>query len=132
MGFSISNLLRTATFMALTCCALTVRGQRASTDIARDSILATTRVFDLEGHNTIKGCATPQAASANPALDSIARRARMFYFDQFRHSQDPEAPTFLFLSKSADLLMGIGGVVRMRGWYEWGGVVPSPGFLPCL
>jgi len=62
----------------------------------------------------------------------MAQRARMFYIDQFRHAQDPEAPTFLFMSKSADMLMGIGGVVRMRGWYEWNGVIPAPGFMPYL
>lgn len=44
--------------------------------------------------------------------DSTANTIRMFYMDQFRHFQDPLAPYFLFMSKDADLAMGVGGVVR--------------------
>lgn len=99
---------------------------------ATDSVLATTRIIDLEnGARAIRACPTG-LKTLTPEQDSIARRAEMFYFDQFRHSQDPEAPTFLFMSKSADMLMGIGGVVRMRGWYEWGGAVPTPAFMPSM
>lgn len=54
----------------------------------------------------------------------------MFYYDQFRHFQDPRAPYFLFMSKDAQLAMGVGGVVRMRGWEDWGGVMNSSGFIP--
>ncbi len=54
----------------------------------------------------------------------------VFYYDQFRHFQDPRAPYFLFMSKDARLAMGIGGVVRMRGWEDWGGVIRSSGFIP--
>ena len=28
--------------------------------------------------------------------------------------------------------MGIGGAVRMRGYYDWGGAMPSAGFSPYL
>lgn len=55
-----------------------------------------------------------------------------FYYDQFRHFQDPAAPYFLFMSKGSDLAMGVGGCVRMRGYYDWGGAIPSPGFAPML
>lgn len=55
-----------------------------------------------------------------------------FYYDQFRHFQDPAAPYFLFMSKGADLAMGVGGCVRMRGYFDWGGAIPSPGFAPIL
>lgn len=54
----------------------------------------------------------------------------VFYYDQFRHFQDPRAPYFLFMSKDAQWAMGIGGVVRMRGWEDWGGVINSSGFIP--
>ncbi len=65
-----------------------------------------------------------------PSRDSIRAMIDMFYVDQFRHFQDPRAPYFLFLSKDSQLAMGIGGVVRMRGWYDWGGVIPYNGFIP--
>lgn len=67
-----------------------------------------------------------------PSQDSTLRLIRTFYEDQFRHFQDPLAPYFLFMSKDANLAMGVGGVVRMRGYYDWAGVVPSPGFAPYL
>ena len=46
--------------------------------------------------------------------DSIRSMIDLFYVDQFRHFQDPRAPYFLFMSKDANLAMGIGGVVRIR------------------
>ncbi|MBR6628740.1 MAG: hypothetical protein IKL03_02115, partial [Bacteroidaceae bacterium] len=42
----------------------------------------------------------------------------IFYYDQFRNAQDPRAPYFLFMSRDANFVMGLGGVVRMRGWYD--------------
>ncbi|MDE6272315.1 MAG: hypothetical protein K2M31_04845 [Muribaculaceae bacterium] len=62
--------------------------------------------------------------------DSIYRVIRTFYYDQFRHFQDPDAPYFLFMSKEAGLSMGIGGSVRMRAYYDWNGAVPTPSFAP--
>lgn len=53
-----------------------------------------------------------------------------FYADQFRNIQDPKAPYFMFMSKSSDLAMGIGGVVRLRGWYGWDGALKTNGFSP--
>ncbi len=68
----------------------------------------------------------------NPERDSINSLIVGFYYDQFRHFQDPAAPYFLFMSKDADLAMGIGGCVRMRGYGDWGGALPSSGFAPYL
>lgn len=62
--------------------------------------------------------------------DSVRARINSFYYDQFRHLQDPRTPYFMFMSKDASLAMGIGGCVRMRGWYDWGGVIPYNGFIP--
>lgn len=64
--------------------------------------------------------------------DSVRRIIDMFYYDQFRHFQDPEAPYFLFMSRDASLAMGIGGSVRMRGYFDWNGAMPGPGFAPML
>lgn len=64
--------------------------------------------------------------------DSLKRMIEMFYFDQFRNFSDPAAPYFLFMSKDAQLAMGVGGCVRMRGWYDWDGAIPANGFAPYL
>lgn len=66
----------------------------------------------------------------NPHQDSVKAIIDKFYIDQFRHFQDPRAPYFLFMSKDSKFAMGIGGVVRMRGWYDWAGVIPYNGFIP--
>lgn len=91
-----------------------------------DSLVNTTRVLSLEGEGPrmVRFTSEPDLP---PEQDSIRRLVLAFYYDQFRHSQDPEAPTFLFMSKSANMLLGIGGVVRMRGWYDWGGAMNMDG-----
>lgn len=62
--------------------------------------------------------------------DSISRLLERFYLDQFRHSQDPRAPYFMFLSKNGDIAMGVGGLVRIRGYFDWNGSIPISGFSP--
>lgn len=64
--------------------------------------------------------------------DSVQDLIQSFYYDQFRHFQDPDAPYFLFMSKDSQLAMGIGGCVRMRGYYDWDGAIPVSGFAPYL
>lgn len=68
----------------------------------------------------------------NARTDSIAERELLdiFYYDQFRHAQDPRTPYFLFMSRDEHFAMGIGGVVRMRCWYDWNGAMPNNGFIP--
>lgn len=66
----------------------------------------------------------------NPSQDSVAKLIYHFYYDQFRQFQDPLAPYFLFMSRDANLAMGIGGRVRMRGYCDWGGSVNTPAFSP--
>lgn len=68
----------------------------------------------------------------NPSPDSTSMMVQRFYMDQFRHFQDPLAPYFLFMSKDNNLAMGVGGCVRMRAYYDWGGSIPSPAFAPYL
>ncbi|MCM1291461.1 MAG: DcaP family trimeric outer membrane transporter [Prevotella sp.] len=64
--------------------------------------------------------------------DSIRWLISRFYVDQYRHFQDPKAPYFMFMSKNANLALGVGGVVRMRGYYDWNGSIPANGFIPYL
>lgn len=65
-------------------------------------------------------------------LDSMRLVVGKFYYDQFRHTQEPAAPTFLFMSKKANLSLGIGGGVRMRAYYDWHGSPNAAGFSPIL
>ena len=37
-------------------------------------------------------------------------------------------PYFMFLSKDASLAGGIGGCVRMRGYFDWDGAQPTSAF----
>lgn len=87
-----------------------------------DSLKASHKIILIDGDRSI----------AKAHADSIRRLVDAFYYDQFRHFQDPAAPYFLFMSKDAQLAMGIGGCVRLRGYYDWGGAVNSSGFAPYL
>lgn len=64
--------------------------------------------------------------------DSVRRMIDMFYIDQFHHFQDPLAPYFLLMSRDANLAMGIGGAVRMRGWADFDGAIDANGFAPYM
>lgn len=62
--------------------------------------------------------------------DSIRKIISEYYYDQFRNSQDPDMPYFLFMSKGAGVTLGVGGGVRMRMFYDWNGAVPTNAFSP--
>lgn len=81
----------------------------------------------INSHKVIPFGSEPAA----PA-DSVRRLIEEFYYDQFQSFSDPEAPYFLFMSRDATLAMGIGGAVRMRGYYDWHGAQPTPSFAPFL
>lgn len=67
-----------------------------------------------------------------PDNDSIRHMIMVFYEDQYRHAQDPLAPYFMFMSKDAKIAMGMGGVVKMRGWVDWHNAINSSDFSPYL
>ena len=106
--------------LAICASIICARGQ-SLVDEQADSLMASHRIISL-GDGKVTA-----TAPDNPA---VRERIYSFYYDQFRHAQDPEAPYFMFLSKDDKLLMGIGGTIRMRAWYDWGGSVPSSGFSP--
>jgi len=89
-------------------------------DTHNDSLAASSRIISLEDGNV---------STQRPSPEAIERIAS-FLYDQYRNSQSPGAPYFLFMSKEEDMMMGIGGVVRMRGWYDWGNVMPGNAFIP--
>ena len=92
-------------------------------DQMRDSIRHSHKVIYIDGK--------PDRLSQSH-IDSIQEIINRYYYDQFESFSDPAAPYFLFMSKDAQLSMGVGGCVRMRGWYEWGGIVPSNALYPYL
>lgn len=65
-----------------------------------------------------------------PSRDSVQSMLARFYMDQFRNSQDPEAPYFTLMSKDANLAMGIGGVLNVTGWFDWNGMISGADFNP--
>lgn len=102
-------------------CAQTVSGDSVKLypeEVQRKKLIENTKVFYL-GNREL-----------TPSQDSVVARINQFYFDQFRHSQDPQSPYFMFMSKNAEMAMGLGGMVRMRGWFDWNGSIPANGFSP--
>ena len=70
------------------------------------------------------------ANAASP--DSIHSIINDFYLDQFRQFDNPGAPYFMFMTKDAHMALGMGGTVRLRGWYDWGGSISGQAFSPYL
>ena len=54
----------------------------------------------------------------------------IFYQDQFMHAQDARAPYFLFMSRSADIAMGIGGNLQGNMSYDFDGTISGSDFAP--
>lgn len=100
----------------------TAFGRQSLAEDHTDSLVASHKVITIDG----------QPSRSEAYADSVKSLIENFYYDQFRHFQDPAAPYFLFMSKDASLAMGIGGCVRMRGYYDWGGAMPGSGFAPYL
>lgn len=115
--FTIMTLLRLTALATLVAAASLQSMAKSPVEERQDSLLNDHKIiFFGQGHD--------------PGADSIRNLVENFYYDQFRSFQDPEAPYFLFMSRDAKLAMGIGGLVRMRGYYDWGGVTGIPGLSP--
>ena len=76
-------------------------------------ITAGTPLPDTEGH-----------------VDSVRRLMDLFYYDQYHHFQDPLAPYFMLMSKDAKFALGLGGNIRLRGWYDFAGSIDGSHFTP--
>ena len=109
-------------FLTLAAAAIPAAAQTTSlVDAHRDEVAANSMFIELGGNKYTQ-----------EQVDSINRIISQYYYDQFRGFQDPEAPYFMFMSRDSQLAMGIGGCVRMRGWYDIGNVIQSNGFAPYL
>lgn len=113
------RLLLTALLIGVT---LAANAQQYPEDIETQKAIDNTQIIGLGG-GSVRG------SQANDSVRSLITR---FYVDQYRHFQDPRSPYFMFLSKDSKLAMGMGGAVRMRGWFDWNGSVPANGFIPML
>lgn len=71
-----------------------------------------------------------RADAASVKSDSVRALINLFYQDQFRNFLDPEVPYFMMMTKNAKLAMGMGGVLKIRGIYDWNGAVGSQDFTP--
>lgn len=119
-------MLRKLAAFACIAVALSASAQTKSyVDVQIDSLLKSHKMVFLDGKPST-------SAEEEKYIDSVRNLVSTFYYDQFRHFSDPDAPYFLFLSKDAQLAMGIGGAVRMRAYYDWDGAQPSSGFAPYL
>lgn len=128
------------TFIPLTvaflCCGLNIA--YAQTD-ETDSLPPTSSLFDSQVQRLadsqklvwLDGKPTAEAAQKSD-LDSVRRLVYEFYYDQFRNTQDPHMPYFLFISKGSELMLGVGGGVRMRAFYDWNGAMPTNAFAPSM
>ena len=113
-------------FKTFVICALSLTialGSQAQSmvDRQRDSIASSTRVVAIDG-----GRLTKLDAKDREFVGKVLN----FYYDQFRNFQDPGAPYFMFMSSEHNVMMGIGGAVRLRAWFDWGGAMPFSRFQP--
>lgn len=93
-------------------------------DRQKEALLADHKVIYIDGR--------PENAGTQQHQDSIRDIVENFFYDQFQSFSDPAAPYFLFMSRDADLAMGIGGCVRIRGWYDMDAAIPANSFTPYL
>ena len=101
-----------------------------ATVLSRDSITDTVSKADMRVGQMISNTHFISTTGDSISRDSIERVLNRFYIDQFRHFQDPRAPYFMFLSKSGKIALGVGGQVKIRGYFDWDGSIPSAGFAP--
>lgn len=87
--------------------------------IQRQKLLDRQKVFTL---------GQPDTTATSP--DSVRSLMNIFYADQFRTFSDPEAPYFMMMTKDAHLAMGVGGLLTIRGWEDWNGIVEPYVFSP--
>ncbi len=124
--FFVTDYMKRLLSIVLLASALGASAQVHSyVDQQLDSLKSSRKVITFGGQETGQGV-------SQVPVDSVRRLVDAFYYDQFRHFQDPAAPYFLFMSKDAQLAMGVGGCVRMRAYFDWGGAVNSSGFAPYL
>ncbi|MDE6742117.1 MAG: hypothetical protein K2J58_07280, partial [Muribaculaceae bacterium] len=102
------------------------QGLRANSmvDEQKDALLRDHKIIYIDGR--------PENPGSKQHQDSIRGLVENFFYDQFQSFSDPAAPYFLFMGRNAELAMGIGGCVRIRGWYDMDAAIPANSFMPYL
>lgn len=93
-------------------------------DAQKEALLRDHKIIYIDGR--------PENADSQSHQDSIRDVVEHFFYDQFQSFSDPAAPYFLFMGRNAELAMGIGGCVRIRGWYDIDAAIPANSFTPYL
>ena len=96
----------------------------SSVDIQKEALLRDHKIIYIDGK--------PANADSTERQDSIRNLVENFFYDQFQSFSDPAAPYFLFMGRNDELAMGIGGCVRIRGWYDIDAAIPANSFTPYL
>ncbi|MCH5226849.1 MAG: hypothetical protein J1F16_03400 [Muribaculaceae bacterium] len=104
--------------------SLSMKGEENVTEEEKKPLVSDVRITGMIDNTHVL-----YSGSDNPK-DSLSRLLNIFYYDQFRHFQDPRAPYFMFMSKKGDLALGVGGQVKIRGYFDWNGSIPTVGFIP--
>lgn len=68
--------------------------------------------------------------NGEPSIESQRELLERFYVNQFENTRQPDAPYFLFMSRDANLAMGIGGNVKLRAYMDPGNSLPGTSFSP--
>ncbi|MDE6078079.1 MAG: hypothetical protein K2G29_10130, partial [Muribaculaceae bacterium] len=116
------------TLLSSIACVSSALADNLTSDSVADLSLERQRVESMKNSIHIIG----PGAQDQTNVDSVKNLLNMFYYDQFRHYQDPRAPYFMFMSRGGSVSMGVGGIVRLRGFYDWNGSIPANGFVPYL
>ena len=96
----------------------------SSVDMQKEALLRDHKIIYIDGK--------PANADSTERQDSIRNLVENFFYDQFQSFSDPAAPYFLFMGRNDELAMGIGGCVRIRGWYDIDAAIPANSFTPYL
>ena len=108
--------MRTSAFLLL-CSVAIFASAMSPREQQLEAIKSNHRIVNIDGNGDI------DSTTEKNLIDQ-------FYYDQFRHFQDPRAPYFLLMSKSEQLAMGVGGLIRMKAYEDWNGSMPTSGFIP--
>ena len=118
------KIINTALFVAFLLTCLPAKSQTALADTVAKENLRDQRIRSrIDNTHLIN-------EGRQSRRDSLGTLLNIFYYDQFRHFQDPRAPYFMFMSKNGDLAFGVGGQVKIKGYFDWNGSIPSTDFAP--
>ena len=113
------------------CCFFNVMPLKSQTVSTLSETLSVSKE-EMRRNNIISNTHYIYVGNDSIRKDSVTMMLNRFYVDQFRHFQDPRAPYFMFMSKSGNIALGVGGQVKIKGYFDWNGSIPSSGFSPYL